>query len=88
MKLRILFSSASDLERCHFGDVECLKRVITVYATTFKTGRRDINLVPIDPMQIDEVNIVQGERSPVNINLNFRKLKGYGLSTANVTKVV
>lgn len=64
-----------------------MKRVITVYATTLKNGRSDINLAPIDPLHVDEVNIAQGAQSPVNINLKLSDLEGYGLSTANVTKV-
>lgn len=85
----LVFSvAASDLGRCHYGDVKCLREIIGVYAKTLKNGRRDLNLVPIDPLHVDEVIINQGNTSPVNINLKFRDMKCHGLSTATVRKVV
>lgn len=80
--------AASDLGRCHYGDRECLKRTINSYAILLKNGRRDLNLVPIDPLQVDEVNINQGSTSPVNINLRFRDLKCYGLSLAVIKDIM
>lgn len=65
-----------------------MRQTINVYAKTLKNGRRDLGLVPIDPLQVDEVNIEQGNTSPVNVNLKFRNLKCYGLSTAKVKNVV
>lgn len=80
--------AATDLTRCHFGDSKCLRKTIQKYATTLKYGRRDLGLVPIDPLQVDEVNIDQGNTSPVNIQLKFRDLKCHGLSTATINNVV
>lgn len=54
----------------------------------YHIGRRDLGLVPIDPLQVDEVNIEQGTNSPVNIDLKFRDLKCHGLSNAVIKKVV
>lgn len=86
---KILFlPAASDLGRCHYGDRECLKRTINSYAILLKNGRRDLNLVPIDPLQVDEVNINQGSTSQVNINLRFRDLKCYGLSKAVIKDIM
>lgn len=79
---------ASDLQRCHYGDTECLKSIIPEYIQKLKNGRRDLNFVPLDPLQVDEVNIVQGAQSPVNINLKFRDMQCYGLSSAKILKVV
>lgn len=79
---------ATDLGRCHFGDTECLKKTITEYAVKYRDGRRDLGLVPIDPLQVDEVSINQGNMSPVNINLKFKDLKCHGLSNAIVKNVV
>lgn len=53
-----------------------------------KNGRRELGLVPLDPLQVDEVNIVQGSSSPVNVNLKFRNLKGYGLSKVQIKNVM
>lgn len=80
--------AATDLRKCHFGDTECLRHTIGEYAVMLKNGRRDLGLIPIDPLQVDEVNIDQGNNSPVNINLKFREMKCHGLSTAVIKKVV
>lgn len=81
-------TAATDLRRCHYGDTDCLKETIGSYAVLLRDGRRDLNLVPIDPLHVDEVNIDQGTNSPVNINLKFRNLKCYGLSQATVKRIV
>lgn len=78
---------ASDLGRCHYGDRACLKKTINEYAVTLKNGRRELGLVPIDPLQVDEVSIDQGTNSPVNVNIKFKNLKCFGLSTAKVLSV-
>lgn len=80
--------AATDLKRCHFGDTECLKKTITEYAVKYRSGRRDLGLVPIDPLQIDEVSIQQGNQSPVTINLKFKDMKCHGLSNAKVKNVM
>lgn len=53
-----------------------------------KNGLRDINLVQLDPLHVNEVDIIQGSDSPVNINLNFKDVDFYGLSEVMVKKVV
>lgn len=79
---------ANDLKKCHYGDVECIRETITLYARTLQNGRRDLALIPFDPLHVDEVAIEQGNASPVNVNLKFRNLKGYGLGTANIKNVI
>lgn len=79
---------ANDLKRCHYGDVECIRDTINLYARTLQKGRRDLGLIPFDPLYVDEVVIEQGNKSPVNVNLKFRNLKGYGIGTANVKSVI
>lgn len=79
---------ASDLGRCHYGDRVCLKKTINEYAVSLKNGRRELGLVPIDPLQVDEVKIEQGNNSPVNVNLKFHNLKCFGLSTAKIKDVM
>lgn len=88
-KKKIRWSNlATNLERCHQGDTACLAKVINTYVHTLKDGRRDINIVPLDPLHVDEVDIIQGNSSPVNINLNFKDVQFYGLSNLNVKKVM
>lgn len=80
--------SAPNLERCHQGDTNCIATVINKYVRTLKDGLRDINMVSLDPLHVDEVDIIQGSDSPVNVNLNFKDVLFYGLSELNVKKVV
>lgn len=61
---------------------------MNLYALTLRSGRRDIGLVPFDPLHIDEVAIEQGNASPVNVNLKFRDLNCFGLGTADIKSVV
>lgn len=53
-----------------------------------KNGRRDLGMIPVDPLQIDEISIEQRSKIPVNIKVKLRNLKCYGISTATVEKVV
>lgn len=78
---------APDLPRCHYGDSGCLAKVIPMYAKGLKSGRRDLNFVPLDPLQVNEVDIVQGAQSPVNINLKFRDMQCYGLSMVQIKDI-
>lgn len=80
--------SASDLERCHAGDTVCLVRAFNSYMHVLKNGRSDINIVPLDPLFIKELHIVQGSESPVNLNLRLRDINLHGLSNTRVKKVV
>lgn len=45
-------------------------------------------MAPLDPLHVDEVDIIQSSKSPVNVNLNFKDVLFYGLSNLNVKKVV
>lgn len=58
------------------------------YIRELKTGSRDINLVSLDPLRVNEVDIIQSSDSPVTVNLNFKDVEFYGLSDINVKKVV
>lgn len=86
----MILTLASTLERCHAGDTVCLARVIQWYIHELKDGRSDLNIVPLDPLFIKELHIVQGSDtgSPVNMNLKLKDINLHGLSTTNVKKVV
>ncbi|KAG4079172.1 hypothetical protein HA402_001143 [Bradysia odoriphaga] len=50
-------------------------------------GIPEINLTPIDPLFVPELNIVQGS-GPVNIKMHLKNLNFHGFSTAQVSRVV
>ncbi|XP_055327031.1 protein takeout-like [Sitodiplosis mosellana] len=62
----------SDIPKCKKGDSECIVKsanlVMDIYA---KGGDRNINLLPLDPLDIPRIHIEQGEESPVNVVLIF-----------------
>lgn len=76
------------MQRCHYGDTECIAQRINTYVRDFKKGLREINLVSIDPLHVNEVDIIQSNNSPVNVNLNLKNILFYGLSNTKVKKVV
>lgn len=45
-------------------------------------------MIPIDPLFVPEINIIQGSESPVNIRLNFKNANFIGFSTVDVTRVM
>lgn len=45
-------------------------------------------MIPIDPLFVPEINIIQGSNSPVNIKLNFKNANFIGFSTLDVTRVM
>lgn len=50
-------------------------------------GDGSINLVKLDPLEVNKVAMKQGADSPVNIDLVFTKNNIYGLKSAKVIKV-
>lgn len=54
---------------------------------TFKNGERKLGLVSIDPLKIDKMDVIQGENSPVNIELNFQNVDLLGLSQTLIKSV-
>lgn len=86
-KLNYLFK-ASDIERCSTGDTDCIKSRINSYVEMYRNGLRSLNLVELDPLHVDEIDIIQGSDSPVNVNLNFKNVSMFGLSKLKVHNVV
>lgn len=50
-------------------------------------GIPEINLSPIDPLYVSELNVVQGS-GPVNIKMLLKNIHFHGFSTAQVSRVV
>ncbi|KAJ6637425.1 Protein takeout [Pseudolycoriella hygida] len=79
--------SAANRPRCAAGDTKCLVPIINQYIRQSANGIRDINLAPVDPLFVPELNIVQGN-GPVNIQMYFKNVNFHGFSTSQVTRVV
>lgn len=53
----------------------------------FVEGHSGINLIPVDPLHIPNIEIKQGAESPVNIELKFTDVDLVGLSNCRFTKI-
>lgn len=51
-------------------------------------GNPNINLLPLDPLEVPHILIQQGEESPVNVVLKFQNSKVYGVSDMEIYKIV
>lgn len=86
--LNCLFIAAKNLPRCTAGDTECLPGVITEVIQRATNGHPKINLIPIEPLKVPGIDIIQGSNSPIAITLNFRNISIFGITGVVVTKVV
>jgi Haemolymph juvenile hormone binding protein (JHBP) len=82
-----IFLSATEIEKCSYGDVECIKKQMNTAVKVFAKGNSKLNLAPLDPVEIDGFEIVQGGNGPINLAMNFKNAKIFGVSNAEVTKV-
>ncbi|XP_052891481.1 uncharacterized protein LOC128299527 [Anopheles moucheti] len=71
--------------RCKQEDGNCLLEAITATFRNFHKGVPEIGLVPLDPLRIDKMDIVQGD-GPINIVLNFKKVDLTGFQHAQIKK--
>ncbi|CAO1407089.1 unnamed protein product [Diamesa serratosioi] len=77
-----------NLPKCGSGDTVCLPGVITQIVKQAATGVPGINLIPVEPLIVPGIDIIQGSNSPIAITLNFRNVSIYGITALTVTKVV
>lgn len=69
------------------GDVKCIQDSTTQVLTKYSKGFAGINLINLDPIEIDKIDIVNGGQSPVNLKLYFKKAKLYGGKDAIIKKI-
>uniref|UniRef100_A0A182TNZ6 Uncharacterized protein n=1 Tax=Anopheles melas TaxID=34690 RepID=A0A182TNZ6_9DIPT len=72
--------------RCKQEDGNCLLEAVTATFRNFHKGVPEIGLVPLDPLRIDKMDIVQGD-GPINIVLNFKKVDLSGFREAQIKKI-
>ncbi|XP_050079367.1 uncharacterized protein LOC126567180 [Anopheles maculipalpis] len=75
----------ASFSRCKQEDGNCLLEAITATFQNFHKGVPEIGLVPLDPLRIDKMDIVQGD-GPINIVLNFKKVDLLGFQHAQIKK--
>lgn len=82
-----LFFAADDPKPCKYGDSECLIKAVQYFMKEKYEGDSAINLIKIDPLEVNKVVIKQGADSPVSIDLVFTKNFLYGINTTKVVNV-
>lgn len=71
--------------QCKTGDEPCVVQAITNTFHKFQGGVPALGLASLDPLRIDEMDIVQGT-GPVNIVLNFKNVDITGFKDVAVKK--
>lgn len=79
---------ASDIQKCHSGDVECIRNVANDIIEKYPNGRNDLSIPNLEPFHINEIQAAQQENRPVSINMTMRNLDYNGFSTLRFTKIV
>ncbi|XP_031627222.1 protein takeout-like [Contarinia nasturtii] len=82
------FKFPTDIPRCSAGDTKCIVDVSNEFIElNGKKGHKGLGLIQIDPLHIPSIGIKQGEKSPVNIALDFKDVDLIGLSNCRFTKI-
>lgn len=75
------------MQKCNYEDPGCIAQTANYVLSRHFNGIPESNLMTIDPIFVEKVNIIQGEESPVNVKLEFRKLNIIGLKHTKVESV-
>lgn len=62
-------------------------KVLIPNLPVIKGGNRNINLLPLEPLDIPKIHIEQGEESPVNVVLVFKNNTIIGLQDFEFYKI-
>ncbi|XP_036343298.1 protein takeout-like [Rhagoletis pomonella] len=78
---------ALDFEKCPFGDSACHVNVVNLLLKKAKTGARELNLIPFDPLRVKSLKINPNTKSPINIEISFKNIEIIGLQNLQNIKV-
>uniref|UniRef100_A0A1B0CV07 Putative hemolymph juvenile hormone binding protein n=1 Tax=Lutzomyia longipalpis TaxID=7200 RepID=A0A1B0CV07_LUTLO len=77
----------SEIPKCGYEEHDCIIERTNWVLKNRPEGIPAIKLLQFDPIDVPSMSIVQGGNSPVNIDLQFRNVKFFGLNTAVVHRV-
>lgn len=78
--------SADFVKTCFLKDPDfpsCNRETVQLIFTSLKNGVPDIGLIPLDPLNVTEIRLLQGT-GPVSINATLNNVRVYGFSSAIV----
>lgn len=70
------------------GDKVCLPDVATRIIQAHPKGHAGLAIPPLEPLRINAIDIVQGDKSPIAVRLQLREQDMSGLSKMVITKVL
>lgn len=79
--------TASDVQKCKPGDAACIKEATNSVLQNHADGFPGINLLSLDPIEINKIDIVNGNQGPVNLKLYFTNAKLFGAKDAIVKTI-
>lgn len=85
-----LYQKASNIPQCIHGDNICIKNAINEIVGLAQNGIPELNLIPLDPLHVDFINIIQGENenSPVNLALKLINIDVLGMGQLKTNKIL
>ncbi|XP_055679564.1 protein takeout-like [Lutzomyia longipalpis] len=76
-----------NLEKCRYGDSNCLTQVTQSIIKDHYNGLPELNLVQLDPVTIKTIAIENSGNRAVNIRLVFHNVTLHGLKDITITRI-
>lgn len=80
--------ATTSVERCNFGDTECLAKTFTTVLQKYPQGIPELGLAATDPLYFGNITVSQDGGGPVSLTLALSDSSILGWSKATVTKVM
>uniref|UniRef100_A0A1L8DQ65 Putative hemolymph juvenile hormone binding protein n=1 Tax=Nyssomyia neivai TaxID=330878 RepID=A0A1L8DQ65_9DIPT len=77
----------NEIPKCNYEEHSCIIDRINWVLKNRPEGIPAIKLLQFDPIDVPSMSIVQGGSNPVNIDLQFRNVKFYGLNKADMKRI-
>lgn len=79
---------AKEYPRCKNSDTECIAKAFNEVLRLGKNGIKEINIPSFEPLRVSKIDIIQDGSSNIAINLVLHDADIYGISNANIYKIV
>lgn len=84
----MIFLSANDIQKCHFGDSQCIVGSINDLIRRYPKGIPQIGLPPLDETNLYNVTILNSPKSgPIWVDFQMRDTVNKGFNNATITHV-
>jgi hypothetical protein len=80
--------AASNYPKCNFGDAECIQKAVEQVLKLGVNGIPEMSIPSFEPLFVKTVNILQDPSSNIAIKLTLHDALIYGISNAEIYKIV